>query len=102
MERSDALKDCRFYKGEEACPFNEAGDIRRRYWSWEQKYVKCATEGEALLDEYALELRLDWEFRLDYLDINFFLMSVMYNDFLHWGGDKDSFEDALLSYLNAP
>ncbi|MCD7721306.1 MAG: hypothetical protein LUI09_03660 [Prevotellaceae bacterium] len=45
MTKEELLKYCRYYKGEEKCPFKE-GDNRGFFWYAEKDYLKMAERGE--------------------------------------------------------
>ena len=54
MEREELLKYCRYYKGEEACPF-ENDDDKCRFWFGELQWVKANAESK--WTEYGREIR---------------------------------------------
>ncbi len=39
MKKEDLIKQCRYYSGEETCPFNE--DNMEWFWDMERVYVSC-------------------------------------------------------------
>lgn len=39
MKKEDLIKQCRYYSGEEKCPFNE--DNMEWFWDMERVYVSC-------------------------------------------------------------
>lgn len=100
MERSEALKLCKFYKGEEECPFDYS-DYKSTWWSIEQTWVKwdCTTPIDE--DGNVLEFIVDFPDELSYIEIPLSLKGTMYNQHLHWGNTPESFPDVLLSYIKA-
>ncbi|MCD8303049.1 MAG: hypothetical protein LUC44_08560 [Prevotellaceae bacterium] len=55
MTRNELLKYCRYYKGEEDCPFKE-GDVRGFFWFTERMYFRNAVTCELGIDRF-LETR---------------------------------------------
>ncbi len=83
MTKQELLKQCKFYRGEEACPFNDAET--HDFWMYEAYFVNFSLLGESLkdaLDDYKREggksfpipdllLSIMWHFWTKYGDFGY-------------------------------
>lgn len=102
MERSEALKLCKFYHEEEESPY-EYTDKRSTFWDLECGWIQLLTGkgSEVRANNYASEFVMDFPDELTYIDIPFDLKSAMYNRYTHFNdGYSDGFINFLLSYVN--
>lgn len=99
MERSKALELCRYYKGEEECPYDYSLP-EANYWSLEESWVKltCTTPEEKSGE--ILEFITYFPDELSHIDVPLGLKGTMFNQYLHFDGDPKSFPNFLLAYLN--
>ena len=95
------LNDCKYYKGEEECPY-PGTDIKSTYWRLESIWVEEVNDNEILRDEYGFNFTIDFPDDMAHItSIPFYLKATMYDQYRHFGGSKEGFEDWLYSYLES-
>lgn len=102
MERSEALKYCRYYHEEEECPFSYA-EAASMFWSIEEGWIKlCTGKGSELrANNYAAEFIAEFPDGIPGIDIPIGLKAAMYNQFMHYNNNKSGYVDFLLAYGSA-
>lgn len=86
--KKQLLKYCRFFKGEEICPFL---DEHRSLWEAERNWVDEAIVGSRLLDEYLDGFRRDLPDMANFEVTHPSLKAFLYDRYLHFGGSKSGF-----------
>lgn len=99
MKKKDLLRFCRYYKGEEECPFKN--DHKARLWDYEKVWLKLTLSSyenndadkdlASMLDDY-VSAGLSSFAQSD--DTPATLKAILYNRYCHWSqGDVDGFRE---------
>lgn len=93
------LRYCRYYKGEDKCPFPSYG-IDATYWELERSWVNLVNPNEDIREGMVFELAMDFPYTFPYIDAPTSLKAFMYNRFYQFHGEKEGFENFLKTYVN--
>lgn len=99
MANEAALALCRYYKGEDDCPFGPT-DMASTFWDVERGWVLLVVGDETRQDNLLLPFLLDFGGGLDAFDVEVSLKAFLYDQFCHFGGSKGDFPGFLLQYLS--
>lgn len=98
MEKTEILKHCRYYKGEDENPFKSGAP--RTFWQiekiWDFLITDSYREG-ALVNEF---LAMNPSGYKEIESIPMSLKAIMYDQYCHWYATDDGFEDWLFAYLD--
>ena len=96
MKKEDLIKQCRYYSGEEECPFTE----ERMQWFWDMERVYVNTEGK-FVGETEVYHKLDGR---RYTGIPHNLLMVMFTGWAKYTADMEKhledFYDLMEVYLD--
>lgn len=94
------LEACRFYKGEDECPY-DVSDGRFHLWRLEWQWANGVVTNEIIRQEVVGEYMYDFcrEDMDEFFHLNLSLKAFFYARFCHWGGSKKGFKDWLRLYL---
>jgi len=98
MKVLDPLKTCNYYKGEKECPF-PLTSVEATYWDIEETWVKLVNPNEGRSDALVLEYIMDFDpdqFR--FADIPLSLKAVLYDQYYHFYGSKNGFDNFIKTY----
>ncbi|MBE6332468.1 MAG: hypothetical protein E7070_09235 [Bacteroidales bacterium] len=101
MVNESALPLCKFYRGEEKCPF-DPDDKRSTFWSLEETWIKLVLGNEdkedALLVPFLLKMG-----GMDCFHFPSTLKATMFDQYCHFnGGDSSGFVDFIIAYTITP
>lgn len=99
MTEEARIKKCRYYKGGNQNPF-EVNDQRYTFWELEYSWFKLVANDYDRSSKYMVSFLLDFDGGLPGFKIDETLKATMYDQFVHFGGSKDSFCDFLINYIN--
>ena len=96
MKKEDLIKQCRYYSGEETCPFTE----ERMQWFWDMERVYVKSEGK-FVGETEVYHKLDGR---RYTGIPHNLLMVMFTGWAKYESDikknLDNFNNLMEVYLD--
>ncbi len=98
MTEEERYKLCRYYKGGDQNPF-EVNDQRYTFWELEETWFKLVANDFSRSSKYIVPFLLAFDGGLPGFPIDETLKATMYEQFIHFGGSKDSFGDFLINYL---
>jgi hypothetical protein len=101
MEVIKPLESCRYYKGEEKCPF-PLSSIEATYWGIEETWMKLVNPDEERRNRMVAEYSMDYPLDLKYVDAPISLRAVIYDQYCHYYGSKDGFENFIKTYIKRP
>lgn len=92
MKRENALAFCKYYKGEEACPYNKGN--KAHFWDYERVWVAMTIGENSMLDDM-VEDYINYGLSQFYAndDTPLSLKSVIFNRYIHWFGGYGAKED---------
>ena len=97
---NERIKLCRYYKGEKKNPYNATG-MHHTYWEIEYMWVNQVMDDHTLMNEYLSNFAFDFPDLMSFISTPLSLKAFMYDQFYHFGGKKDGFENWLYSYLES-
>ena len=98
MAKYNALKSCRYYKGEETNPFNPKS-IKYTFWIVEKIYATIVCNSEIEQENVGSAFSLAFPDLLEEYSIPVYLKATLYTQYMRFGGSNSAFEDWLLEYL---
>ena len=105
MTRNELIKQCRYYKGEEECPFDGVDQDKSLFWSYEQIWVeryRGQYEDEQMSQANYLTLP-SVVTALKNKELNAIPLSLqilLLNRYMHWLGGYQSLEDDVKSFVD--
>lgn len=100
MTHKEALSYCRYYNGEAQCPF-DLKSRQSRWWDIEETWVKLVIPDEYRFNSFCNEFLDVFPDGMPVIkSVPISLKATLYDQHLHWGGTRDSFEDILFTYLH--
>lgn len=99
MEIVNPLRYCRYYKGEDKCPFPPDG-IDATYWDLERSWINIVNPDVAMHENMIFEFTMDFPSNLPYIDAPTSLKAFMYSRYYQFHGDKIDFENFIKTYVN--
>lgn len=93
------LRYCRYYKGEEKCPFPPYG-IDATYWELERSWVNIVNPDEGIREKMITELVIDFPETFPYINAPTSLKALLYNRYYQFHGEKASFDNFIKTYVN--
>lgn len=100
MEVGKPLEWCNYYKGEKECPYS-LDTAEACFWNIEETWVKLVNPDEDRRDGFVAEFSMDFPTLLPYIkDCPVSLKATLYNQYCHFYGGKDGFENFIKTYYN--
>ena len=104
MTREELIKQCRYYKGEEECPFEDEGQDESLFWSYEDLWVN-ELKGNYIHDQMTLSSYLAFpsvananKGKLSAVPVS--LQLLLFNRYMHWLDGYRSLEDEVASFVD--
>lgn len=100
MKKTELLKLCRYYKGEDKNPYEGKDQNKAMLWSYEQIWLKMAGEDtpNSLLADYCLYLHRDLPELIDHARVPVSLIALLYDRYTHFGGGAEGFKKLIEEY----
>ncbi len=93
------IKNCLYYNGEEECPY-DARTIQSTFWRIEKIWDVIVRDDEIEKSNKEAEFLYDFPAAIPTIkSVPLSLKATLYNQFCRFGGDKEGFEDYLVTYL---
>lgn len=95
------IAQCKFYKGEQANPFEKEDNNKAQFWLYEEEWVKMMLNNKARLDDYInhyISIIGDFD---PQNDCPLSLKALIFERYDHWCGglDEDTGADDFLSFF---
>lgn len=100
MTREELIKQCRYYKGEEDCPFDGKDQNKAMFWSYEEKWVQYTLSDKNYLNRCLDEYKRNglMSFKSDD-GVPATLKAILFNRYSYWyEGDSIGFKNFYTKY----
>ena len=104
MTRDDLIKQCRYYKGEEECPFDGIDQDKTAFWSyeyiWVNKFKGDYIDEQMIQSSYLAFPPVAMANRGEFSSVPVSLQLLLFNRYMHWLGGYQSLEDDVESFVD--
>lgn len=104
MTRDELIKQCRYYKGEEECPFDGIDQDKTSFWSYEYIWVNNFKgdyiDEQMTQSSYLAFLPVAMANRGEFSSVPVSLQQLLLNRYMHWLGGYQSLEDDVESFVD--
>ena len=104
MTRDELIRQCRYYKGEEECPFEGIAQDKTSFWSYEEIWVN-KFKGDYIDEQMTQSSYLAFpsvatanKGELSSVPVSF--QQLLLNRYMHWLGGYRSLEDDVESFVS--
>ncbi len=104
MTRDELIKQCRYYKGEEECPFDGIDQDKTSFWSYEEiwvnKFKGNYIDEQMTQSSYLAFPPVAMANRGEFSSVPVSLQQLLLNRYMHWLGGYQSLEDDVESFVD--
>lgn len=103
MTRDELIKQCRYYKGEEECPFDGIDQDKTAFWSyeyiWVNKFKGDYIDEQMTQSSYLAFPPVAMANRGELSSVPVSLQQLLFNRYVHWLGGYQSLEDDVENFV---
>lgn len=100
MEVIEPLRYCKYYKGENKCPYS-LESTESTFWELEQTWVNIVNPSEETREQMILEFTFEYPDGIPYItDTPIGLKATIFDQYCHFYGSGDGFENYIKTYFN--
>lgn len=103
MTRDELIKQCRYYKGEEECPFDGVDQDKTAFWSYEETWVnnfkRNYIDDQLTQSSYLAFSSVANANKEELSSVPVSLQLLLFNRYVHWFGGYQSLEEDAASFV---